>query len=282
MPKNRGLSRAALTWLPELGLARKERIVCRAEDIPRLVERFGRQGTRALGVTGEDLFYSAEEKERENLRILCKKAWQDPRFVFGKPTLCLMGPKEKSLSDFEGVVRVGVNRKYARLACSFLDAFAPSRLAPALLHLSGQTETAVREGLADLCTEVVCTGATMKKNGLRCYAALFSSDLVLIGFKRPRFDLQALYNVVAARRGKRNSYTAALLENSARLGEKILEEAREVVQAACSEGRQRVRAEAADLLYMLSVLLAREGVPYSEVYRELEKRNNEKSRQPPA
>lgn len=52
------------------------------------------------------------------------------------------------------------------------------------------------------------------------------------------------------------SYTTKLLGDSKLLGEKIEEEAEEVVRAAREETDERVAEEAADLLYHLSVLLA--------------------------
>jgi phosphoribosyl-AMP cyclohydrolase / phosphoribosyl-ATP pyrophosphohydrolase len=57
------------------------------------------------------------------------------------------------------------------------------------------------------------------------------------------------------------SYTAKLLDDSKLLGEKIEEEAEEVVRAAREESDGRVAEEAADLLYHLSVLLASRKVP---------------------
>lgn len=52
------------------------------------------------------------------------------------------------------------------------------------------------------------------------------------------------------------SYTASLLGEPARAGEKVQEEAEEVVRAAREESDERVAEEAADLLYHLAVLLA--------------------------
>lgn len=52
------------------------------------------------------------------------------------------------------------------------------------------------------------------------------------------------------------SYTARLLGDPALTGEKVQEEAAEVVQAASDETDQRVLEEAADVLYHLAVLLA--------------------------
>jgi phosphoribosyl-ATP pyrophosphohydrolase/phosphoribosyl-AMP cyclohydrolase len=68
------------------------------------------------------------------------------------------------------------------------------------------------------------------------------------------------------------SYTASLLAEPGRIREKVLEEAEEVTRAADTESQDRVREEAADLVYHLAVLLASEAVSVSEVFEELNAR----------
>ena len=65
------------------------------------------------------------------------------------------------------------------------------------------------------------------------------------------------------------SYTVELLDDPKLIGEKVEEEAEEVVRAAREESDERVAEEAADLLYHLSVLLASRGVPQSAVMEVL-------------
>jgi phosphoribosyl-AMP cyclohydrolase / phosphoribosyl-ATP pyrophosphohydrolase len=59
------------------------------------------------------------------------------------------------------------------------------------------------------------------------------------------------------------SYTVKLLDDPGLIGEKVTEEAEEVVRAAREESDERVAEEAADLLYHLSVLLASRELPLS-------------------
>ena len=59
------------------------------------------------------------------------------------------------------------------------------------------------------------------------------------------------------------SYTVELLDNPKLIGEKVEEEAVEVVRAAREESDERVAEEAADLLYHLAVLMASRKVPQS-------------------
>jgi len=69
------------------------------------------------------------------------------------------------------------------------------------------------------------------------------------------------------------SYTVELLDDPKRIGEKVEEEAEEVVRAAREESDERVAEEAADLLYHLCVLLASREVPQSAVMEVLNGRS---------
>ena len=73
----------------------------------------------------------------------------------------------------------------------------------------------------------------------------------------PHEVLPTLERTIAARAAARpdGSYTAALLAEPARIGEKVEEEAEEVARAAREESDERVAEEAADVLYHLAVLL---------------------------
>jgi len=75
--------------------------------------------------------------------------------------------------------------------------------------------------------------------------------------------LPALERTLRSRAAERpeGSYTTKLLDDPKLLGEKVEEEAEEVVRAAREESDERVAEEAADLLYHLSVLLASREVP---------------------
>ncbi len=79
--------------------------------------------------------------------------------------------------------------------------------------------------------------------------------------------LSALQRTLRSRSEERpdGSYTVKLLDDPTLIGEKVEEEAEEVVRAAREESDARVAEEAADLLYHLSVLLASREVPQSAV-----------------
>jgi phosphoribosyl-ATP pyrophosphohydrolase/phosphoribosyl-AMP cyclohydrolase len=65
------------------------------------------------------------------------------------------------------------------------------------------------------------------------------------------------------------SYTVTLLDDPQLAGEKVQEEAEEVVRAVREESDERVAEEAADVLYHLSVLLASREIPQSAVMEVL-------------
>ncbi|MEX2448428.1 MAG: bifunctional phosphoribosyl-AMP cyclohydrolase/phosphoribosyl-ATP diphosphatase HisIE [Solirubrobacterales bacterium] len=79
----------------------------------------------------------------------------------------------------------------------------------------------------------------------------------------PHEALAALQRTLRSRAAERpeGSYTVQLLDDPQLIGEKVSEEAEEVVRAAREESDERVAEEAADLLYHLSVLLASRGLP---------------------
>jgi phosphoribosyl-AMP cyclohydrolase / phosphoribosyl-ATP pyrophosphohydrolase len=90
----------------------------------------------------------------------------------------------------------------------------------------------------------------------------------------PHEALPALERTVAARAADRpaGSYTAELLAEPARIGEKLREEAEEVARAAREESDQRLAEEAADVLYHLTVLLHSRGLSLADPERVLDGR----------
>jgi phosphoribosyl-ATP pyrophosphohydrolase/phosphoribosyl-AMP cyclohydrolase len=86
--------------------------------------------------------------------------------------------------------------------------------------------------------------------------------------------LAALERTIAERRDADpdSSYTAKLLADPAFIGEKVREEAEEVTRAAAGESDERVREEAADVLYHLAVLLAARGLSFADAFEELNER----------
>jgi len=100
-------------------------------------------------------------------------------------------------------------------------------------------------------------------------------------FGAEEFSLKTLETDIVKRPGANPgaSYTALLLNNGVDgIGEKIIEEARELVEAGKTETKHRVVEEAADLLYHVLVLLKLKKVKLADIEYELEFRRGKKSK----
>jgi phosphoribosyl-ATP pyrophosphohydrolase/phosphoribosyl-AMP cyclohydrolase len=92
----------------------------------------------------------------------------------------------------------------------------------------------------------------------------------------PYETLPGLERTLADRARERpaGSYTVELLDDPARIGEKVMEEAEEVARAAREESDERVDEEAADVLYHLLVLLRSRGRSLTDAGRVLDGRRS--------
>jgi phosphoribosyl-ATP pyrophosphohydrolase/phosphoribosyl-AMP cyclohydrolase len=92
----------------------------------------------------------------------------------------------------------------------------------------------------------------------------------------PHEVLPGLERTIAARAAQRpeGSYTAELLADPPRVGEKVQEEAEEVARAAREESDERVAEEAADVLYHLAVLLRSRGLSLADAEEVLSGRRS--------
>jgi phosphoribosyl-ATP pyrophosphohydrolase/phosphoribosyl-AMP cyclohydrolase len=86
--------------------------------------------------------------------------------------------------------------------------------------------------------------------------------------------LPGLERTIAERRraDPGQSYTATLLADPPRIGQKIEEEAEELARAAREEADERVAEEAADLLYHMAVLMAERGLSLADACEVLNER----------
>jgi phosphoribosyl-ATP pyrophosphohydrolase len=125
----------------------------------------------------------------------------------------------------------------------------------------------------------VCDIAVRSTRCLSLFAALANRRFPEILFAIPMSDVfSQLMAVIEDRKAKRpaGSYTTQLFEGGVeRIGAKVLEEAREVVEAAAEpsdEGRSHLIYEAGDVLFHLFVLLSHRDVRLDEVEAELARR----------
>ncbi len=87
--------------------------------------------------------------------------------------------------------------------------------------------------------------------------------------------IERLEETIRARKGAdpASSYVASLFaKGTAKIAQKVGEEATETIIAALSEGEDKLVGEAADLLFHLAVLLADQGLGLDDVLDELERR----------
>jgi len=85
--------------------------------------------------------------------------------------------------------------------------------------------------------------------------------------------LEEVFEVILDRKKnpRPESYVSRLLAEG-RAGDKVLEEAEELVKAAREEGREEIVHEAADLIFHTMVLMAERGVHLNDVMEELRRR----------
>ncbi len=106
------------------------------------------------------------------------------------------------------------------------------------------------------------------------YQEMDTSNWTMMPADQPAFSgaLQSLSNTIAQRKRDRpeGSYTAELFERGTeRIAQKVIEEAGETALAAMARAPERVKEEAADLLYHLLILLEDSGVTPSDVAQVL-------------
>jgi len=92
---------------------------------------------------------------------------------------------------------------------------------------------------------------------------------------QPGEALAVLQRTIAERKAAPDagsSYTAQLLADPLFIGEKVREEAEEVTRAAREESDERVREEAADVLYHLAVLMSARDLSLVDAFEELNER----------
>ncbi len=182
VPNNRSLASYVNLALSQLGNPPKEKIiVCKGEDIPFIVEELSRNGKKIIGLTGRDLFEEyALSRGKTNLKVIKTIHWGDKEALFGKPALCLLGPKGKALKDLPDNLKVCINIKYKNLAKKYLATLNGNRNFSSI-YLSGSTESAYTMGMSDLVIDIVYTGSSIREAGLDVYQKIFESDFVIVG-----------------------------------------------------------------------------------------------------
>ena len=175
-----------------------EAIFVRAQDIPEFVA----DGAADVGVTGWDLVRESERDLESVLDLEC-----------GKCRLVVAAREESGITSLADITSNGngaprVATAFPRVTERF---FADARLPITIVPVSGAAEIAPHLGIADIVTDLVSTGSTLRVNQLREVATILESTARLItapnGRESPRRRaieelVTALESVLRAR-GKR-------------------------------------------------------------------------------
>ena len=270
VPKNSGLE-ICNNYIKKYISDKTKIIKVRGEDVPPVVEKLSKLDKNVIGITGEDLFY--EYSLKENSIIIKEKInWNNNEFIFKKPALCLLGPESKSLKELPQKIKICINKKYKNLADKFLKEYFKKDYE--ITYASGATEELFSEGIVDLVIDIICSGKSAKKAGLKVYEKIFESDIVVIEYSKNNFDLQKLYNLICekTKSSDEKSYTKKLIANPNELKRKLIEEAGEVVTA---DSKENLIWECCDLIYFLFVIMANENIKFEDLNKENERRNKE-------
>ncbi len=153
-----------------------EILYLRNSDIPQYIE----DGVVDLGIIGENLLI---EKQKQ-IEVIKKLG-------FSKCRVSLAIPKEidnESLQYFKG-------KKIATSYPNTVKAFLKEQNIEAEIHMiSGSVEIAPNIGLADGICDIVSSGSTLFKNGLKEVHTIFKSEAVLAKSARLHPEKQALLN----------------------------------------------------------------------------------------
>ncbi len=135
-------------------------LLVRNQDVPTYVYH----GSADIGVVGLDVL---EENELDLIKLL--------DLEIGKCKVCI-GIKEEDELDFSKH-EIKVATKMVNIAKKY---FSKRAMAVDIIKLYGSIELAPIVGLADAIVDIVETGTTMKKNGLKVAETIMNSSAYLI------------------------------------------------------------------------------------------------------
>lgn len=134
----------------------------RNSDIPQYVE----DGVADIAIIGENLL--AEKPHKVDVV---------QRFGFSKCKVSLAIPKNEEYTGIKYFHGKKIATSYPNTLSAFLR---KNKIAAEIHEISGSVEIAPNIGLADAICDIVSTGSTLFKNGLKEAEVLFSSEAVLI------------------------------------------------------------------------------------------------------
>jgi len=182
LPKNRGLAAMVENALPaHLPRGDYERTFVRGEDVPMLANEVARNGRCVLAFTGDDLLeeWLAAGGTLDARLFRRRVTWNDPNARYGKPALCLIGPRDVPLPA-DGELRVALCTKYENLGRRFLRTLERPGLRIRPVPIAGAVEATLLHDIADFMIDIVVSGFTIDQLGLEVRSVIMTSDLALL------------------------------------------------------------------------------------------------------
>lgn len=182
LPKNRGLAAMAAYALRSDPTPRTcDPTFVRGEDVPLLANELARAGRSVLAFTGEDLLEEWLAGGRTlDARVTRRSiAWSDPAARYGKPALCLIGPRGVPLPE-RGDLRVALCAKYENLARRYLRTIERPGLRIEPVLIAGTVEAAILHNVAAFMIDIVVSGCTIDDLDLDVRDVIMTSDLVVL------------------------------------------------------------------------------------------------------
>lgn len=231
MPKNSSLKTYLDKALSLISAKNAKIIEFRGEDIPAMLNEYSSRGKQTIGLTGEDLFkeYCLAQK-CENLEIARKIEWTDPNAMFGKPALCLLGPKGKKINQLPKNLTVCISSKYKCTADKYLKTLEES-FTLRKIYINGCVETGYSEGISDLVVDIVYSGSTMKKNDLEVYDKIQESDFVIITTKptiKPKANIGTISQYSPPIENRRECLRLDFNENTLGCSQKVIDALKQI------------------------------------------------------
>lgn len=170
-----------------------EVLYLRNSDIPQYIE----DGVADIAIIGENVVI----EQKKDLDII-------EHLGFSKCKVCMAVPKEadyKDVSWFEG-------KRLATSYTSTLQDFLDDNGINAEIHkISGSVEIAPNIGLADGICDIVSSGSTLFKNGLKEVTTILKSEAVLVANRNLSVEKQAILDKLSFRlktvlRAKKSKY----------------------------------------------------------------------------
>lgn len=165
----------------------------RNSDIPQYIE----DGVVDLGIVGDNLLYEIDSR----LDVI-------ERLGFSKCRVSLAVPRDIEVPDLNYFQEKKIATSYPNTLKKFLE---PQGIKTEIHVISGSVEIAPNIGLADAICDIVSTGSTLFKNGLKESEVILKSEAVLVQQPNPSAEIKDLiqklqFRINAVLRAKSSKY----------------------------------------------------------------------------